>query len=82
MRDFLEVPERLFNGDESCPKTGKVLAPKGWKNLDIIKKGNEKENITVLICFSASGKICPETWVLGKSDSGWMTSDVFFEIIS
>ncbi|KAJ8936736.1 hypothetical protein NQ314_012183 [Rhamnusium bicolor] len=81
-------------------ETGKVLAPKGWKKLCNIKKGNEKENITVLICFTASGKICPplvvfpyikppravvenipKTWVLGRSDSGWMKSEVFYEYI-
>ncbi|KAJ8952536.1 hypothetical protein NQ314_007519 [Rhamnusium bicolor] len=63
--------------------------------------GNEKDNITVLIFFTASGKICPplilfpyirppkalvdsmpSNWVLGRSDSGWMKGDVFFEYIT
>lgn len=104
-QDVLDDPNRMFNGDESgfslCPKTGKVLGPKGWKNLYVIKSGKEKENITVLITFNASGAICPplvvfpyvrppkalienvpRNWVVGKSDSGWMTGEVFFEYIS
>lgn len=104
-QDVLEDPSRIFNGDESgfslCPTSGKVLGPKGWKKLYIVKSGKEKENITVLITFSASGDICPPlvvfpymrppkalvenvpgNWVIGKSDSGWMTGEVFFEYIS
>lgn len=103
--DILEDPDRILNGDEAgfsmCPKTGKVLAPRGWKNLYSIKIGNEKDNITVLIVFTASGKICPplvlfpyvrppaalvenmpSNWILGRSDSGWMKGDVFFEFIA
>lgn len=102
--DIFEEPDRIFNGDETgfslCPKSGKVLGPKGYKNLYVIKKGNEKENITVLVVFTASGKICPPlivfpyvrppkilvdsmptSWVLGRSESGWMKSDVFYEYI-
>ncbi|KAJ8949933.1 hypothetical protein NQ314_008095 [Rhamnusium bicolor] len=63
VEDVFKDPTRIFNADESgfslCPKTGKVLGTKGWKNLYIIKSGKEKENITVLILFSASGKIGP-----------------------
>lgn len=40
----MEDPQRIFKGDETgfslCPKSGEVLAPKGWKNLYTIKKGN------------------------------------------
>lgn len=103
--DVFEDPRRIFNGDESgfalCPKTGKVLGPKGFKNLYSVKQGNEKENVTVLIVFNADGKFAPplvlfpyvrppralvdnmpENWVLGRSEKGWMTSDVFFEYTS
>ncbi|KAG5890112.1 hypothetical protein JTB14_005243 [Gonioctena quinquepunctata] len=56
-------PARVFNGDESefsiCPKSGKVLAPKGWKNLYTIKLGQEKDNITTLVVFSADGEVAP-----------------------
>ncbi|KAI4472108.1 helix-turn-helix psq domain [Holotrichia oblita] len=61
---ILTVKLGVFNGDESgfslCPKSGKVLAPKGWKNLYQIKLGSDKENLTVLIVFSANGIICPD----------------------
>lgn len=103
--DVLEDPTRIFNADESgfslYPKTGKVLGPKGFKNLLEVKRGNEKENLTVLITFSADGKLCPpcivypyvkppraiaesmpHDWFLGKSDSGWMRSDVFYEYVA
>jgi hypothetical protein len=105
LKEAIEDPKRVFNGDESgfslCPKTGKVLAPKGWKNLYIVTSGKEKENITVFLIFNADGKVCPPfvvfpyirppralvenmppTWILGKSDKGWMTADAFFEYIS
>lgn len=103
--DIFEDADRMFNGDETefslCAKSGKVLGPRGYKNLYVIKNNNEKENITVLIVFSASGKLCqplvifpyirppkaivnnmPESWVLGRSDSGWMRGDVFYEYVS
>ncbi|KAJ8914047.1 hypothetical protein NQ315_017566 [Exocentrus adspersus] len=61
-QDVLEDPSRIFNGDVSgfslCSKSGKVLGPKGWKNLYVVKSGKEKENITVLITFNASGAVC------------------------
>ncbi|KAJ8934352.1 hypothetical protein NQ314_013393 [Rhamnusium bicolor] len=60
---LLDDPSCVFNGDESgfslCPKSGKVLDPKGWKNLYQIKLGNEKGCLTVLIVFSANGVVCP-----------------------
>lgn len=60
--DILDDPSRIFNGDESgfplCPKTGKVLGLRGYKNLYKIKPCNDKENITVLVVFAADGKIC------------------------
>ncbi|KAJ8909901.1 hypothetical protein NQ315_005636 [Exocentrus adspersus] len=105
LTDIFKDPSRIFNCDESgfclCPKSGKVLGPRGYKNLYSIKLGNEKENITVLMMFNAAGKISPPLvlfpyvrppravvenmpigWVLGKSEKGWMTSDVFFEYIA
>lgn len=62
-KDILSDPKRIFNGDESgfalCPKTGKVLGPRGFKNLYQIKPSNEKENKTVLLTFNANGDMCP-----------------------
>lgn len=103
--DILADSSRIFNADESgfslCPKTGKVLGPRGYKNLYEVKKGNEKDNITVLVTFSADGVLCPPCvvypyvkpprviaesmppeWILGKSETGWMKSEVFFEYIA
>lgn len=104
IQDIFTDPRRVLNGDETsfsmCPKTGKVLAPKGWKNVYELKKGNEKEAITVLLVFSAAGgtafpmvvfpyirppasvvKTIPEKWYLGRSETGWMRSEVFYEYI-
>lgn len=103
--DILDDPTRIFNGDESgfslCPKTGKVLGPKGYRNLYQIEPGNEKDNLTVLVTFNATGEVCPplvvfpyvrppksitdsmpEHWSLGRTESGWMNGDVFFEYIT
>lgn len=102
--DILTDPDRIFNGDETsfyiCPKTGKVIAPRGYKNVYQIVKGKEKEAVTVLIFISASGKILPpcvvfpyvrppkdvinsmpDGWLLGKSETGWMKSEIFYDYI-
>lgn len=51
--DVLEDGNRIFNCDEigmhTCPKTGIVLGPKGFRNLYEIASGPEKESITVHI---------------------------------
>lgn len=60
----------------------------------------KKRTVTVLITFTADGRICPlvvvfpyvkppraialsmpGSWILGKSDSGWMRCDVFYEYV-
>lgn len=104
-KDILDDPKRIFNGDESgfalCPKTGKVLGPRGFKNLYQIKPSSEKENITVLLTFNANGDMCPpcvvfpyirppkavvksmpKEWCLGRSETGWMRGEVFFEYVT
>ncbi|CAH0723593.1 unnamed protein product, partial [Brenthis ino] len=103
--DIMNDPDRILNADETgvslCPKSGKVLAPKGYKNVYIVKRGNENETITVLIMITASGKVCPplvvfpyikpskavvdsmpEGWIIGKTELGWMRSNVFYEYIA
>ncbi|KAL7306367.1 hypothetical protein TKK_0001791 [Trichogramma kaykai] len=103
--DILIDPSRIYNGDETsfnlCPKTGKVLCPKAWKNVYEINVGNDKETITVLIFIAANGKLVtpmvvypyirlpqpvaesvPENWIIGKSESGWMQSQVFYEYMA
>ncbi|CAF4889510.1 unnamed protein product [Pieris macdunnoughi] len=104
-KDILSDPTRIFNGDESgfalCPKTGKVLGPRGFKNFYQIKQSNEKENITAFLTFNANGDMCPpcvvfpyirppkavvnsmpQNWCLGRSETGWMRGEVFFEYIT
>lgn len=60
--DILEDPERIINADESgfqtSPSSGLVLGPRGFKNFYEIKE-KEKENITILGTFTASGTILP-----------------------
>ena len=103
--EIMEDPSRIFNGDETsfclCPKTGKVIAPKGFKNIYQVQAGTEKETLTVLMVFSADGNMLPsmvvfpylrppkdvvasmpESWFLGRSESGWMKSETFFEYIA
>lgn len=105
MTDILSDPRRIFNADETsfsmCPKTGRVIAPKGWKNIYQIQNGSEKETITALMTFSAAGEIVtpmvvfpyvrvpadvvnsvPHDWFLGRSDTGWMVSETFYEYIA
>lgn len=61
--DVLEDPRRILNGDETsfmlCPKTGKVIAPRGYKNMYQIVKGKEKDAVTGLALFSAMGDMLP-----------------------
>ncbi|XP_023230152.1 uncharacterized protein LOC111630299 [Centruroides sculpturatus] len=58
--DILQNPSRIFNAYETrmlfCPKTGKLLGPKAYKNFYNISSGQEKQCITVLCNFSASGQ--------------------------
>ncbi|KAJ8969389.1 hypothetical protein NQ314_001788 [Rhamnusium bicolor] len=61
--EILNDPSRIFNGDETglqtCPKTGKLLGPKNYRNFYEIASGPEKECITVLCTFSAAGDSAP-----------------------
>jgi hypothetical protein len=102
--ELIENPDRIFNCDETnfqlCPKSGKVLGPKGWKNVYQSVK-NEKDTVTVLCTFSADGRIVPgmfvypyvkpprllvesvsDGWGVGRSDSGWMRSETFYEYVA
>ncbi|XP_013189681.1 uncharacterized protein LOC132903318 [Amyelois transitella] len=62
LREILEDPSRIFNGDESAfylsPKAGKVLAKKGDKHV-YQSSGDEKDNLTVLITGNAAGQLAP-----------------------
>lgn len=103
--DILDCPERIFNLDETgvctCPKSGKLLGPKGYRNFYEIAPGPEKQCITVLCNFNAAGEALepmivfpykriprditdsvPPGFAIGRSDSGWMVSETFFEYIA
>lgn len=45
---ILEDPSRVYNGDETCflfcPKLGKVVAPKGSRNVYEVDQGPAKQN--------------------------------------
>lgn len=60
---ILQDPLRVYNGDETCfqfcPKVGKVVAPKGAKNVYEVDRGEAKQNLTVMFTFSASGITTP-----------------------
>ncbi|XP_033229741.1 uncharacterized protein LOC117181289 [Belonocnema kinseyi] len=59
--DILKDPSRMYNLDETgvqtCPKTGKVLCLKGEKNNYSIASKQEKQCITMLCCYAASGQV-------------------------
>jgi hypothetical protein len=61
--DILQDPTRILNGDESSfqffPKTGKVLACKGDKNVYEIDRGLSEMSITARFAFSTPGMMCP-----------------------
>ncbi|CAD6208977.1 GSCOCG00010789001-RA-CDS, partial [Cotesia congregata] len=59
VEDIFKDPKRIINLDElgmsTCPKTGKLLGPKGEKNFYQVATGPEKQSISVLCTFSADG---------------------------
>lgn len=61
--DILKDPTRILHASEIgfqlCPKTGKILGPRGYKYSTEVKHENPKENLTALITFTADGRICP-----------------------
>lgn len=86
----------MFNGDETnfqfCPKTQKVLAPRGSQNVCEVIMGSDKEALTVMFTFSAAGFMCPpmivynykrlsHEWGIGLNESGWINSEDFYEFV-
>lgn len=61
--EILTDLKRVFNGDETnfyyCPKLGRVVAPKGAKNIYEVDAGDAKQNLTVMFTFSADGSVTP-----------------------
>ena len=60
--DLHDKPYRIWNCDESgfslCPKSGKVVAPKGAKDVYSVT-GNNKQQVTTLCAIGAAGGIIP-----------------------
>ena len=53
----------MYNCDEAaflfCSKTGKVLVPRGCKDVYEIVQGSDKESLTVLMTIPADGVVYP-----------------------
>ncbi|XP_065072715.1 uncharacterized protein LOC135697060 [Ochlerotatus camptorhynchus] len=82
LREVLEDPTRVFNGDETSfylhPSTKEVIARTGSRNVYEIEQAAGKQNVTVMFTFGASGvvryyqpfrtnRMCGE-WKKGKED--------------
>ncbi|KAJ8941790.1 hypothetical protein NQ314_010278 [Rhamnusium bicolor] len=82
--NILEDSSRIFNGDETsfamCPKSGKVLAPKVFSA--------DGKTLTPMVVFpfmrpnKAIIDSVPSGWFIGRSETGWMRSETFFEYIA
>ncbi len=59
---LLNDPSRWYNADETpfnmCPRTGKIISLKSWKNPYFFT-GSDKKVTTLLACFSAVGHFVP-----------------------
>nr|XP_029720502.1 uncharacterized protein LOC115262239 [Aedes albopictus] len=71
MREILNDPGRVFNGDETSfylhPKTKEVIARTGSRNVYEVEQAAGKQNVTVMISFGAAGvKVTPHVILPGK----------------
>eukprot|EP00096_Caligus_rogercresseyi_P002404 TRINITY_DN14524_c0_g1_i1.p1 TRINITY_DN14524_c0_g1~~TRINITY_DN14524_c0_g1_i1.p1 ORF type:complete len:522 (-),score=119.31 TRINITY_DN14524_c0_g1_i1:8-1573(-) len=59
--DIFKDPSRIFSTDELnielCPKSGKVIGPRDWKNVHDLPPGPDKSTMSFLRTFSAGGDI-------------------------
>ena len=62
IHDLYDRPDQIWNADKSgfplCPKSGKILAPKGEKHVYHVT-GSSKQQITTLVCIKAAGSTIP-----------------------
>ena len=100
IHELYDKPDQIWNADESgfflCPKSGKILGPKGEKHVYHVT-GSSKQQITTLVCINAAGSSIPPMHIFpgirfsynpmegcvdgayfGKSDSGWITQELFY----
>ncbi|KAF2892947.1 hypothetical protein ILUMI_13226 [Ignelater luminosus] len=92
LSDIFDNPRRIYNADETtfflAPKEIKSLMGKGDdKNAYNFTSNDDEECLTCLITANAAGAILspslmPKEWTIGKSDSGWMTSQSFYEFVA
>nr|XP_029719805.1 uncharacterized protein LOC115262004 [Aedes albopictus] len=71
MREILNDPGRVFNGDETSfylhPKTKEVIARTGSRNVYEVEQAAGKQNVTVMFSFRAAGvKVTPHVILPGK----------------
>lgn len=71
IRDILDDPTRVFNGDETSfylhPKSKEVIARIGSRNVYEVEQALGKHNITVMFAFGASGVVVnPHVILPGK----------------
>ncbi len=59
---LLNDPSRWYNADETpfnmCPRTGKIISPKSWRNPYFFT-GSDKKITTLMACFSGVGHFVP-----------------------
>lgn len=64
------LPHRIFNVDETgvttVHKPGKILAPKGKKQVDAATSWESGKNITVCCCMSATGQFIPPLFIFPR----------------
>lgn len=71
LRNILEDPTRVYNGDETSfylhPKSKEVIARLGSRNVYEVEQAAGKQNITVMFSFGASGVVVhPHVILPGK----------------
>lgn len=72
-----------------CPKTGKVITPKGYKNvyeIIVISANDSILPLMIIIPYLRPPKdivnSMPDNWFLGRTESGWMMGDGGLKILN
>ena len=73
LHEILDDPSRVFNADEtSCflhPKSKKVIARIGSRNVYEAEQAAAKQNITAMFAFGANGNIVTGWLISPRSDT-------------
>ena len=83
MKNNISNHDHIWNADETgrplCPKSGKVLAMRGSKDVYQVT-GNSEEQVTTLCTVSAAGTMVPPMHIFaGKCFKGWINSKLFYK---